>query len=325
MDANRRVLVTGATGFVGRMLCEELSQAGYLVRAALRSPRGPLSNVAEAAVVGEIGSKTDWTAALQGVDAVVHLAARVHVMEQNSIGNLDPYLEANTRGTERLASAAIHAGVRKLVYISSVKVNGEETKEHLYAADDEPQPRDGYGVSKWRAEQALRDLAAIHLVCFSVIRPTLVYGPGVRANFLRLVRWVDKGVPLPLGAVKNRRSLVNVWNLCDLIRRLLEREHVGLRTWMVSDGDDVSTPELIRRIAGAMDRPARLPAIPTGLLLSLGTLLGRTAEVRRLCGSLAVDISATRRDLDWSPPVSMRTALERTVQWYLNEQRGSGA
>jgi nucleoside-diphosphate-sugar epimerase len=311
------VLITGATGFVGRALCEDLANAGYRVRAAVRGDRPMPACVTDIRVVGDLGSTTDWAEALDGVDAVVHLAARVHVMHDvPSSRNL--YLETNVHATERLAAESARAGVRHFVYLSSVKVNGEETPVTPYRADDEPRPSDDYANSKWQAEQALRAMPP-GPTCFSVVRPTLVYGPGVRANFLRLMQWVDRKVPLPLGAVRNRRSLVNVWNLCDLIRVLLEREHAPLRTWMVSDGEDLSTPELIRRMALAMNRPLRLPAIPVAALRVLGGMLGKQAEVHRLCSSLAVDISAARTELRWVPPVSVDEGLRRTAQWYLNE------
>jgi nucleoside-diphosphate-sugar epimerase len=315
---SERVLITGATGFVGSVLCEVLGSTGYRVRAAVRSQRQLPKSVSESVVVGDIGSRTDWSAALDGVDAVVHLAARVHVMH-DAATNAQLYLETNALGTANLAAAAVKSGVRRFVYLSSVKVNGEETTQRPYSAQDPPQPLDDYGISKWRAEQALHELAAGGSIHCSIVRPTLVYGPGVRANFLRLMKWVDKGIPLPLGAVNNRRSLVNVWNLCDLVRLLLKQESLSLRTWMVCDGEDLATPELIRRIAHAMGRRARLPSIPLAAVSAVGTLLGKGAEVRRLCGSLVVDMSATRNELGWSPPISVDEALHRTVSWYLAE------
>lgn len=316
---SRRVLVTGASGFVGHALCEELARAGYRVRAALRSDRILPACVTDKIVVGDLGESTDWEAALDGVDAVAHLAARVHVMHDVP-SSRDLYLETNVRATERLAASAVRAGVRHFVYLSSVKVNGEETSTRPYRADDEPRPMDDYARSKWLAEQALHAIPP-GTVGFSIVRPTLVYGPGVRANFLRLMQWVDRQIPLPLGAVRNRRSLVNIWNLCDLVRTLLEREPGPVKTWMVSDGEDLSTPELIRRMAQALDRPARLPSIPVPVLQTIGRFLGKHAEVQRLCGSLAVDIAATRAELGWSPPVTVDEGLRRTVRWYFSEEQ----
>jgi nucleoside-diphosphate-sugar epimerase len=315
---SRRVLVTGATGFVGRTLCEELARSGYRVRAALRSPRAMPACVDDLAVVGEFGAATEWDAALDGVDAVVHLAARVHVMNDVP-SSRELYMETNVRATEQLAAASLRAGVRNFVFLSSVKVNGEETPAAPFRADDEPHPMDDYAQSKWLAERALEAMASASM-SFSVVRPPLVYGPGVRANFLRLMQWVDRGIPLPLGAVRNRRSLVSVWNLCNLVRVLLTRGNEPFRTWMVSDGEDLSTPELIRRIARAMDRRARLLSVPVPVLRTLGRSLGKHAEVHRLCSSLEVDITSTRRELDWTPPVTVDEALQRTVRWFVNKE-----
>jgi nucleoside-diphosphate-sugar epimerase len=310
-----RVLVTGATGFIGGVLCEALARTGYRVRAALRTDRAVPRAVAEKVVVGDIGSSTDWTQALEGVDLVIHAAARAHVLHPaRDSANL--YFEANERGTERLANIAAQMHVARFIYLSSVKVNGEETVAHAYTASDEPHPQDAYGLSKWHAEEhvaAASEHAAMQAV---IVRPPLVYGPRVRANFLRLLRWVDRGWPLPFGAVRNARSLVNVWNLCDFLLLVLKHPSAPGRTWLVSDGEDLSTPDLIRRIGTAMGRRVKLPAVPVALLRSAAALVGRRGEVARLCGSLAVDITPTRAQLGWSPCVPVDEALERTVAWY---------
>jgi nucleoside-diphosphate-sugar epimerase len=316
----RRVLVTGATGFVGRPLCELLAHSGLVVRAALRNDRAVSACIAEKAVVGDIGATTDWRVALDGVDAVLHIAARVHVL--NDAGaSVQLYDETNARGTERLAQASAQAGIRRFVFLSSVKVNGEETTGQAYSAHDEPQPQDAYGRSKWLAEKHVTEVAAGTGMEAVIVRSPLVYGPGVRANFLRLLRWVDKEWPLPLGAIKNGRSLVSVWNLCDLLVLLLEHPLAPGRTWMVSDGEDVSTPELIQRLGSAMSRGVRLLRVPVGLLRLLGRLTGREAEVARLCGSLLVNIDHTRRELQWVPPVKLDEGLARTVAAYLAARR----
>jgi nucleoside-diphosphate-sugar epimerase len=304
-----RVLVTGAGGFVGSTLCDMLMQRGDSVRAATRGD------------VGEINGKTDWTAALQDIDYVVHLAARVHVLH-------DPdsplYAETNAEGTRRLAEAAALAGVRRLVYVSSIKVNGEETTGRAYMASDEPHPIDAYGSSKLFGEQYLYRVAAQSSLQVAIVRPPVVYGPGVRANFLRLLRLVDQGWPLPLGSVHNRRSLVNVWNLCDVLMCLLTHPAAAGRTWLVSDCEDLSTAELIRRMATAMQRPARLVPVPAGLLSFMARLTGRQAELARLCGSLVVDSSPLRDELGWTPPVGVDAALSRTVAWYRTQQHSPG-
>lgn len=319
-----RVLLTGATGFVASTLGPLLRDAGYEVRVALRGDRATPAWAAGATVVGDIGSHTDWSAALAGVDAVIHLAARVHVMHDSSAAT-DAYVETNARGTQRLADHAARAGVRRFIFSSSVKVNGEESGERPYTATDEPAPRDAYGASKWLAEQHLTDIARQTRLEIAVIRCPLVYGPGVRANFWRLMSWIDRGRPLPFGAIHNRRSLVSVWNLSDLILRLLQSPVGSARVWMAADGEDLSTPDLIRRLARAMNRQARLLPIPPGWLYALGAMTGRAPEVARLCGSLTVDIGPAREQLGWSPPMNVNEALSRTVAWYLAERMRSAS
>jgi nucleoside-diphosphate-sugar epimerase len=316
-----RILVTGATGFVGRTLCGVLAQSGHVVRAALRSDRLLPDGVSEKSIVGDIGSTTDWQGALRGVEVVIHLAARAHVINDSRFIS-DPYYETNTRGTERLANAAAQAGIRRFEYLSSVEVNGEETTGQAFSSHDEPQPRDAYGASKWLAESHVMEVAEKTGMEAVIVRPPLVYGPGVRANFLRLLRWADNEWPLPLGAIKNSRSLVSVWNLCDLLVLLLKHPSAPARTWMVSDGEDLSTPELIGRIAIAMGRRARLLPVPEQVLRFFGALIGRKAELARLCGSLTVTIEETRRELGWSPPIKVDDGLARTISWYLTSGRG---
>lgn len=318
-----RILVTGATGFVGRALCDFLAQSGYDVRAAIRVDSPLAERIPERVVVGDIGPGTSWDAALQGVDCVVHLAARAHVLN-DAAANAHLYFETNQHGTETLARAAARAGVRRFVFLSSIKVNGEESARGAYGAADYPHPQDAYGKSKWLAEQALRTVAEQSGMQAVIVRPPLIYGPGVRANFLRLMRWVDARRPMPFAAIENRRSLVSIWTLCDLLATLLEHTAAS-GTWMVSDGEDLSTPDLIRRLGVAMGRPVRLIAAPVGVLRALGGLLGKKAEIARLCGSLMVDITPTRVKLGWSPPVSVDEALQRTVAWYLSAGHTHGA
>jgi UDP-4-keto-D-QuiNAc 4-reductase len=313
-----RVLVTGSSGFVGTELCRSLGQAGYLVRAALRTDAPLPHGAQEKAVVGSIGPSTDWSQALRETEVVVHCAAVAHILRPRA--NIDPYMEVNALGTERLVAQAAAQSVRRFVYLSSIKVNGEETDARAYLPSDVAQPRDAYGKSKLLGERAaLR--SSIDAV---VVRSPMVYGPGVRANFLRLLRWVDAERPLPLGSIDNRRSLVSLWNLCSLLTRVVEHPDAVGRTWLVSDGEDLSTPDLIRRLAAAMQRRARLFPVPPSWLRLAGTLTGRRAEVNRLCGSLTVDIARTRDVLQWSPPLSVGAGIERTVRWYLSAGRGNG-
>jgi nucleoside-diphosphate-sugar epimerase len=319
----KRVLVTGATGFVGAILCDVLRGRGYTVRAATRVDGALPAFDGEAVVVGDIGANTNWRDALAGVDLIVHTAARAHVLNV-AASNSDAYVETNARGTRRLAVCAAESGTRRFVYLSSVKVNGEETTSRPYTPQDLPAPRDSYGTSKWLGEKYLLDVVAQSGMEAAIVRSPLVYGPGVRANFLRLLHWIDRGRPLPFGAVRNRRSLVSVWNLCDLLTQVLTHSLAPGRTWMVSDGDDLSTPELIQRIAAAMNRRVSMPRIPVALMRTCGVMAGRSALINRICGSLTVDITQTRRELGWSPPLSVDEALARTVSWYLSERRLRG-
>lgn len=311
-----RVLLTGASGFVGTQLCAFLADSRYLVRAALRTPGTPPAGAAEAAVVGELGSRTDWGGALEGVDTVIHAAARAHRLADRAPE--EAYMEVNARATLTLARAAARAGVRRFIYLSSIKVNGEGRADRAYSAADETHPGDAYARSKWVGEQHLQQVVESTALQGVVVRAPLVYGPGVKGNFLQLLRWVHAGRPVPLGGIANARSLVSVWNLCDLLRLAIEHPQAPGGCWLVSDGEDLSTPELVRRIARAMGRPPRLVRIPAPLLRVAGKLTGRGAQVRRLCDSLTVDIGATRSRLAWTAPLGVDEALERTVRWYLS-------
>jgi nucleoside-diphosphate-sugar epimerase len=311
-----KVLVTGSTGFVGSILCETLSGGAHEVRAVVRDGRAMPRGAATRVWPGEISGDTRWDTALENVDAVVHLAARAHVMNDPP-ANRALYFTVNAEGTKALAQAAVRAGVRRFIYLSTVKVNGERTAAgEAFTATDPPRPSDPYGESKWLGEQYLAELAAAQGLDVFMIRSPLVYGPGVRANFLRLMDWVARGVPLPLGSVPNARSMVSAWNLCDLIMRCAAGDTRGTHTLMVSDGEDLSTPQLIRKLGVALGRPARLLPFPASALRLLGGALGKTAEIERLCSSLRVDIGATRRLLDWKPVLPVATGLARTADWY---------
>jgi Nucleoside-diphosphate-sugar epimerases len=324
----KQVLVTGAAGFIGSSLCGWLAQQGYVVRGTLRcqdqrlAERKPPENT-HYVCVGDIDSWTRWSDALQGVEVVLHLASRVHVMRESDPDPLAAFRRVNVAGTERLAREAIATGVRRLVYVSSVKVNGEHTTEQPFSTRDVAQPQDPYAVSKWEAEQVLRRLASKSGLEVVIVRPPLVYGPGVGGNFLRLLKLVDRGVPLPLVGEFNRRSLVSVFNLCDLLKQCLEHRRAAGQIFLVSDGEDLSTVELIRRLARAMGKPARLFPIPEPLLRLLGRVTGKSAEVNRLWGSLQVDISMTQHHLGWEPSVSVEEGLARTIRWYLASRERS--
>lgn len=311
-----RILVTGATGFVGRALVEHVILATpHQVRVALRRAATGGRTGCEQALVGEIGGGTDWRAALAGVDVVVHLAARVHVMNESATDPLAEFRRVNVAGTLNLARQAAAVGVGRFVFLSSAKVNGEGGIGHdPYRESDAPAPEDPYGVSKYEAELGLaeigREMPGLAVV---VIRPPLVYGPGVQANFRKLLRAVAQGRLLPFGAVDNRRSLVGVDNLVDFILTCIEHRAAANQTFLVSDGNDLSTPGLIRGLAGAMNRPARLIPVPTSMLTAGATLFGKRHVARRLLGSLQVDISKARSMLAWVPPLSVEEGLRRAV------------
>jgi nucleoside-diphosphate-sugar epimerase len=309
-----RVLITGASGFVGRTLLATTVPLGF--RSAVRAPLAP--GLPNQVVVGNIDGQTDWSRALEGIECVVHLAARVLVMKPTPADRIE-FERTNVLGTERLARAAASVGVKRFVYLSSIKVNGECTRTRAFRPDDAPQPRDDYARSKLEAELRLSAVEAASDMAVSIVRSPLVYGPGVRGNFLRLMRLVRSGLPLPFASITNVRGMVSVWNLCDLICELLRHERPLSGVFLVADGETVSTAELIRRLAKMMHRPARLFPIPVGALRALGVLAGRSAEVGRLCDSLAIDISETRLRLGWSPSVTLDVGLERTAEWYSRE------
>jgi nucleoside-diphosphate-sugar epimerase len=308
-----RVLVTGASGFVGTPLCQSLPRRGFHLRRAVRAASG---SHGDTAVVGDIDARTDWTRALEGVAAVVHLAARTHEVGATSSARLDEYRRINVEGTRRLAVEAAAAGVRRFVFMSSVKVNGESTASRPFAESDAPHPQDAYGISKLEAEQILFELARESTMEVVVLRPPLVYGPGVKGNFLRLTTLLARGVPLPLASIRNRRSLIYVGNLVDaVITALAAREAAG-RVYLVSDGAALSTPDLLRHMARALGREARLLPCPPALLRAAGALIGRSGEVARLTGSLEVDATRIRRELGWAPPYAPEHGFRATAHWY---------
>lgn len=309
----RGVVVTGANGFVGRAVVERLVADGYAVTAAVRRPV-PMPAGVRTVIVGDLGA-ADWRAALDGCAAVVHCAARVHVMRDAAADAMAAYRLTNVEGTRALATQAAAAGARRFIFLSSIKVNGEATRPGTpFRADDAPQPVDPYGVSKLEAERALEALAARGALDLTVIRPPLVYGPGVKANFLAMARWLAKGVPLPFGRLtENRRSLVALGNLVDLIACCLARDAAVGQVLLVSDGEDLSTTELLRRTARALGVRPRLLPLPTTAMAVAARVLGRRDLWQRLGGSLQVDIAATCTRLGWRPPVSVDDGLRAAV------------
>lgn len=306
------LLVTGANGFVGSAVCRHALAAGQVVRGAVRTP-GSIGS--HAVTVGAMDGHTDWTEALRGCRAVVHTAARVHVMNESSANPLSEFRRVNVEGTLNLARQAAAAGAQRFVFVSSVKVNGEGTEPgHAYVASDAPAPQDAYGLSKAEAEQGLRRIASDTGLEVVVVRPPLVYGPGVKANFRSLMLAVARGLPLPLGSVTgNRRSLVGLDNLADLLLTCVERPAAAGQTFLVSDGDDLSTADLLRRMGHALNRPARLLPCPPSLLQMGAAVVGKAAIAQRLLGNLQVDIAHTRATLGWTPPVGVDEGLRRAA------------
>ena len=314
----RDILVTGANGFIGRRVCQMLIERGHRVHGGVRDQACLNQSLpgSEWVRIGNIGADTDWQAALQGIEVVVHLAARVHVMRETALDPLAVYREVNVAGTVRLASQAVHSGVKRLIYVSSLKVNGETTATHPFTAADPPAPHDAYAQSKWETEQALRALGQATGLEVLIIRPPLVYGPGVGGNFRRLLHCVDWGIPLPLGSVTNRRSLVALDNVTDLIIHCVSHPITDTPVFLVSDSETLSTPQLITRLAVHLGRRPRLLKVPVRALRRWTRLLGRQALYDRLCASLEVDITSTRQMLGWQPVQPADEALAQTAGWY---------
>ena len=306
-------LVTGANGFVGRSLCLGLPDDGHAVLAAVRSLNKQVVGV-DQVLITSIGKTTDWSSALQNVDVVVHLAARVHVMNEVAVDALAEFRKVNVEGTLNLAMQAAKAGVKRFIFVSSIKVNGEHTLADCpFTANDDANPQDPYGISKHEAEQGLLLIAQQTGMEVVIIRPPLVYGAGVKANFASMMRVVKRGIPLPLGAIHNKRSFVYVGNLVSLIVRCIDHPAAANQVFLVSDGCDLSTTELLQKCAVALGVKARLLPVPQKLLVFSLALLGKRAVAQRLCGNLQVDISKAHSLLGWEPPVSVEDGLKVTA------------
>lgn len=305
------VLVTGSNGLVGASLCTLLEQAGNSVTRVVRR-----SSLSQELCIGDIDGQTDWSGPLTvRPDSVVHLAARLHVMQNEDDASTELFRRINTEGTINLARQCAARGVKRFVFLSTVKVLGEG-REEPYLAHDPAAPQGAYAISKWEAEQGLWVVAEQTGMEVVILRPPLVYGPGVRANFLGLLRAIDRGLPLPLGAIHNKRSLIYLGNLVDAISECIVNPAAAGQVYMVSDGEDVSTTELIRAVADALGRPARLVPVPGGLLRLAASLFAKQGVVDRLLGSLTVDSLPIREQLGWSTPYTMRAGLAATAGWF---------
>jgi nucleoside-diphosphate-sugar epimerase len=313
-----RVLVTGAGGFIGQPLCQTLSAEGYRATGTIRDKKSDGLTIpgVDFQVTGALETFAGWTSLLENVKAVIHLAAKVHVMGEQGQAALAEYRRVNVGPTEALLRAAATAGVRRFIFVSSIKAIGEGGTTP-YDEETAAKPTDPYGLSKLEAEQVVTTLGEALGVETVILRLPLVCGPGVRANFLRLMKLVDQGIPLPLDSVTNRRSMIYLGNLVDALRVCLHHKKAAGEIFMVSDGEDLSTPGLIREISGALHRTAYLFRFPVGLLKMAGKLTGMDLEIQRLLGSLYVDTDKIRSKLDWVPPYTVRQGIARTVQWYL--------
>lgn len=311
-------LVTGANGFIGSEISREIFRRGksggaLVARSAVRRTQSSSFQERDCVVVGEINSATNWQKALFDAEVVIHVAARAHVLKENTEDPLAEFRIVNVDGTINLAEQALRAGVRRFIFVSSIGVNGNETFGQAFNEGDDPSPQEPYAVSKLEAEVALRNLFAGSQAQLVIVRPPLVYGPNPPGNFRRLLKLTASGLPLPLGAIHNKRSLVALVNLVDFILTCLSHPQAANQTFLVSDGHDLSTTELVRGLAHAAGVPSRLVPVPVWALQAGAALLGKRETIQRLCGNLQVDISKARNLLGWAPPISVDEGLRRAV------------
>jgi len=312
------IAVTGATGFVGSSLCRELRNRNMSVRALSRNKLAPRHNEM---ITGPIGPTTNWSTVLEGVETIIHCAAYVHQLRDSYSEQSIQCNYVNRDGTIHLAESAAAMGVRRLIFLSSIKVNGEQTLlNQPFTSSSEPNPIDPYGLSKWEAEQSLKLLSSKTGLEIVIVRPPLVYGPGVKANFLRLLKLIYTGIPLPFEDIDNRRSMVSLDNLLDLLIFCSHRKEAAGKTFLVSDGVDFSTPSLIRGLATSMGRSARLFWFPKTLLSASGRFMGKSAMFDRLIGSLQIDIADTCSTLNWFPPYTVSQGLDKVADWFLAQR-----
>jgi nucleoside-diphosphate-sugar epimerase len=316
-----KILITGVSGFVGHAVCKRLREDSFHVLAG--TTRGPNSEAGPERVplyhIPDIGPNTDWTQAVSDAEIVIHLAARVHIMKEKSSDPCAEFHKVNSEGTKALAIQAAAAGVKRFVFISTVKVAGEMSPDRGFTENDHAKPEDAYGASKWAAEKALADIARVTAMEVVILRPPLIYGPGVKGNFKALFKAIQIGLILPLGAIKNKRSLLFVENLADAIATVTTHPQAGNQTFFVSDAEKTSTPELIHKISAALGKKPRMLNFPLSLLKITGVLFGKSNAVQRLIRSLTVDINHIKTQLDWQPPFSMDHGLKETANWFAKD------
>ena len=319
LSMRSKILLTGATGFVGSNLARALISTDISLICSVRKPTNTVG--ADCRLVEGLGPTTDWRRCLDDVETVIHCAARVHVMQERANDPLHLFRHVNVEGTLQLAQQAAAAGVKQFIFLSSVKVNGEKTDiGSAFTEDCEPQPIDPYGISKLEAEQALFELGRRTGMTITVIRPPLIYGPGVGANFLSMLRWVQREIPLPLGSIENKRSFVFIDNLVSLITCCIQNPRATNQVFLASDGHDMSTTELLKISAASFKVSSRLLPCPAWLLISMANLLGKSSVADRLCQSLQVDISKASRVLEWTPPYTVEQGLQATANYIVESQ-----
>jgi len=316
-DSHTNLLLTGSTGFLGAALARQLvDDAHYQLVAATRREAVNLTLGCQSILVGNLDASTDWRLALSGVEVVIHTAARAHIMNDSAQAPLAEFRRVNVEGTLNLARQAVETGVKRFIFISSIKVNGEGESNRVYRFDDSANPEDDYGHSKWEAEQGLKALCSESSMELVVIRPPLVYGPGVKGNLALLCNVIDKGLPLPLGAIRNQRDMLSLNNLIDLIKTCIDHPGAAGQVFLCSDNESVSTPQLIEMMAGARSKTARLWRTPLTLLKLLAHLGGKQAMFQRLSGDFKIDIQHTMDTLDWKPPFT----VAQSMQWAFSKK-----
>ena len=313
----KRILVTGATGFIGQNLVQELVNNNFEVAVTIRKKNNLFSSTVTQFIVKDIESDPDWTAVLQDIECVIHLAGRAHVLKDKNPDPLTEFRRVNTDGTINLAHQAIKLGIKRFIFISSIGVNGNVNNKP-FSVNDIPNPIEPYAVSKYEAEFELQKLTNGSKMETVIIRPPLVYGPNAPGNFAQLIKVTNKGIPLPLGEIHNQRSFIAIENLIDLIITCIKHPAAANKTFLASDDEDLSTTDLLRRMARALGKPSRLIPIPPSIITLGATLLGKKEIAQRLCGSLQVDINHTKKTLDWKPPVSVDEALKKTADAFLD-------
>tara|TARA_B000000475_G_C16001413_1_gene449077 strand:- start:31 stop:975 length:945 start_codon:yes stop_codon:yes gene_type:complete len=310
-----KLLVTGGSGFIGKAICENLNKNNHKINITSRQDISTNLNSVKVYNINKIDINTNWFKALNAVSCVIHCAAKTHVMNNNEQNSLSSFRKINVEGTLNLAKQASACGVKRFIFLSSIKVNGERTeKSSIFRCNDTPKPEDFYSISKWEAEKGLWEISKKTGLEVVIIRAPLVYGSGVKGNLRRLIKIIKSRIPLPFSLIKNQRSLISIDNLVNLIIHCIDAHKASGNTFLVSDGKDLSTPDLVRHIASSLGLSDRLFPLPLSLLKFFGFLLGKKLEIDRLIGSLRIDNSYTKETLNWTPSVSVEEGIRRMVQ-----------